>query len=102
MLDCIGDAKKFKKKLFLISYDQKKAYDSVQFYTIRAALIRLNLPEEFINFVMFTLENASSCVKTWHGKTSFFKRMSSVRQGDPLAPLIYIAVTDALHCGFQN
>ena len=37
-----------KALLFAISYDQEKAYDSVQKYTIRASQERFNLPESFI------------------------------------------------------
>ena len=39
------------KQLFVVSYDQEKAYDSVQAYTIKASLERFNLPEDFIRFV---------------------------------------------------
>ena len=91
--------KKTQSRLFLLAYDQVKAYDSVQAYSIRASLERFNLPEKFISYVLSNLENATSCFKTFYGPTDEFQVVTSVRQGDPLAPLIYICVTDALHEG---
>ena len=91
--------KRTQSQLFLLAYDQVKAYDSVQTYTIRASLERFNLPEKFISYVLSNLENATSCFKTFYGPTEDFPVVTSVRQGDPLAPLIYICVMDALHEG---
>jgi hypothetical protein len=96
------DKKAKDKQLFVISYDQEKAYDSVQAYTIKASLERFNLPEHFIKFVLSGLEGATSCFKTFYGLTEDFKVETSVRQGDPLSPLIYIFVVDALHEGWIN
>ena len=71
-------------QLFLLAYDQVKAYDSVQAYTITASLERFNLPEKFICYVLSNLENATSCFKTFYGPTDDFPVVTSVRQGDPL------------------
>ena len=51
--------KRTKSRLFLPEYDQVKAYDSVQAYTIRASLERFNLPEKFISYVLSNLEDAT-------------------------------------------
>ena len=40
------------KPLFVLSYDQGKAYDSVQRYTVRATLERFNMPESFIKWIL--------------------------------------------------
>ena len=88
--------------LFLLAYDQVKAYDSVQAYTIKASLERFNLPPDFISYVLSNLEEATSCFKTFYGPTEDFAIETSVRQGDPLSPLIYIFVTDALHEGLRS
>jgi hypothetical protein len=89
-------------RLFLLAYDQVKAYDCVQSYTIQASLERFNLPLEFISYVLSNLESATSCFKTYYGPTDDFAIETSVRQGDPLSPLIYIFVTDALHEGLRE
>lgn len=90
------------KNLFFLAYDQVKAYDSVQGFTIQASLERFNLPEEFISYVLSSLEDASSVFKTFHGLTDAFPITTSVRQGDPLSPLVYIFITDALHEGLRT
>ena len=87
--------------LFLLAYDQVKAYDTVQAYTIRASLERFNLPEPFITYVLSNLSEATSCFKTFYGLTEEFAVETSVRQGDPLSPLVYICVTDPLHEGLK-
>ena len=89
--------------LYVVSYDQSKAYDSVQEYSIQASLERFNMPDSFISYVLSSLRGATSQVRTAGGLTESFELLSSVRQGDPLAPLLYIIVTDALHDGLvQN
>jgi hypothetical protein len=89
-------------RLFMIAYDMVKAYDSVQAYSIRASLERFNLPEAFIQYVLSNLEDATSCFKTFYGPTSEVPVEASVRQGDPLSPLVYIFVADALHEGLER
>lgn len=102
VLDVFEDAKQNKNDLYVVAYDIEKAYDSVQLYTILASLERFNLPESFIKFVAAGLKNASSCFKTPYGLTESFQINSSVRQGDPLAPLLFIMVIDALHDGLRS
>jgi len=79
-----------------------KAYDCVQAYSIKASLERFNLPAPFIQYVLSNLEDATSCFKTFYGPTQEIPVEASVRQGDPLSPLIYIFVTDALHAGLES
>src|SRR5689334_15400007 len=81
----------------MLSYDQVKAYDCVQAYSIKASLERFNLPTGFISYILSNLENATSCWKTFYGPTQDVKVQTSVRQGDPLSPLIYVFFTDTLH-----
>ena len=91
-----------KAQLYVVAYDQQKAYDCVQKYTIRASLERFNLPDNFIRYVESYLEEATSCFKTFYGPTEDFQVLTSVRQGDPLSPLVYILITDALHEGLSH
>jgi exonuclease III len=88
--------------LFVVSYDQAKAYDSIQLFTLRASLERFSMPEAFIQLVLSGLTGARSRVRTHDGLTAWFILRSSVRQGDPLAPLLYAIVTDALHEGLRD
>ena len=89
-------------ELVVTSYDIRKAFDSVQHFTIQASCERLNLPEPFIRYLLGTLQGAESRVRCADGLTEPFTIMSSVRQGDPLAALVFIFVMDALHTGLRT
>ena len=88
--------------LHLASYDQRKAYDSVQHYTIRMSLERLNFPTHFVEYVMSTLTGATAQLLTDMGTSQPFPLLTSVKQGDPLAPLLFIFVVDVLHVGLDK
>ena len=74
-------------KFFLVTYDQKKAYDSVQRYSIRATLERFNAPENFILLIMNLHENLRASFKTFYGLTESFSVLNGLQQGNPLYQL---------------
>ena len=85
--------------LVIVSYDVRKAFDTVQRFSILAACDRLGIPRAFTEYVIATLADAQSKVKCKHGLTDTFTLQSSVRQGDPLAAIVYIIMMDSLHDG---
>ncbi len=89
-------------ELFCVSYDLSKAYDSVQEYSIRAALERFEFPPCVVDYLCSSLWGSTSSVRTRDGPSEPFDVLSSVRQGDPLAPLVFIMVLDVLHCGLDE
>ena len=93
---------KREEALTLLLYDLAKAFYSIQLFSIVAACKRYNLPRSFINYTVSTLTEADSCVRTAHGNTRLFRLHSSVRQGDPMAALLFNMVLDALHFGFKH
>ena len=104
-VDVMEDHRKTRKEeceLFCLSYDQAKAFDSVQEYTIRCTLQRFGFPPEAVSFCCSTLNDAASAVITHAGPTERFPIRTSVRQGDPFAPLLFIMVTDPLHRGYAD
>ena len=84
-----------------IFYDVKAAYDCVQHPDLLRSLRRLAMPQAFINLVADSLSRLTSCVRTAYGETADFAVKRSVRQGDPLAPLLYVCHLDPLHCGLE-
>jgi len=89
-------------ELYLISYDLKKAYDNVQYFSIHDTLIRFGLPLNFIKLVENISFNMNGYIKTFYGLTKSFDIQKSVRQGDPLAPLLFVMFIDTLHDGLLN
>lgn len=94
-------AKGQKSDCFNLFYDIKAAYDSVQHMDLLRSLHRLRIPRSFIALVADSLCDLSSCVRTIYGITTEFPVRRSVRQGDPLAPLLYVIFMDALHAGME-
>ena len=88
--------------LIVLFYDIAKAFDSVQRYSIEATLHRFNFPLPTISLILSALDNATSRVKTHHGPTAPFPLLTSVKQGDPLAALLFIFLMDNLHKGLRN
>jgi len=91
-----------KTEFYCISYDMKKAYDSVQFFSIRATFERFNFPDKFILLMENLLFYMNGQVKTFYGLSNEFKINRSLRQGDPLAPIIFALFTDVLHEGIEK
>ena len=82
VLDVIEDCKtrSDERPLLVASYDQKKAYDSVQGYTIRASMERLCLPERLIQYVLTGIATATSKVRTRDGFSRARRVYSGIRQ----------------------
>ena len=97
LVDQISVHQSLKHPLFIIAYDQAKAYDSIQWWHVEITLDRFSIPAKFKTFILNYLRNSTSCVLTAHGNTNFFNLKCSVRQGDPLSPLLYIMCLDGLH-----
>jgi hypothetical protein len=89
-LDVWEVSKSRKSDCFSIFYDIKAAYDSVQHMDLLRSLHRLRLPTSFITLIADSLCDLTSCVRTVYGFTDDFPVRRSVRQGDPLAPLLYV------------
>ena len=60
LIDILEDNKQYKRGVHIASYDQRKAYDSVQHYTIRMSLERLNMPDSFVSYVMSSITDSEA------------------------------------------
>ena len=101
VLDIWEIAAEEKRGCFNLFYDLAAAYDTVRRVPLLRALRRLCLPDTFVALVSDSLLGLQSCVRTAYGYTKDFPIQRSIRQGDPLAPLLFICFMDSLHCGFE-
>jgi ribonuclease HI len=102
LLDAWGWSRETDKPLYTIFYDIKQAYDSVQSDVLVRAMRRLHMPVSFISFVESSLTGLTSCVRSMYGHSRSFRVRRSLRQGDPLAPLLFVILMDALHDGLHT
>lgn len=101
LLDAWDCSRKRSSELYTLFYDIKQAYDSVQTDVLARALQRLHLPAAFVALIVDSLTGLESCVRTIYGHSRRFAVLRSLRQGDPLAPLLFALLMDALHCGLD-
>jgi ribonuclease HI len=102
LLDAWSWSRTGEKELYTLFYDIQQAYDSVQINVLEIALTRIRLPAAFIALIRDSLTGLSSAILTAYGLTKSFPVRRSVRQGDPLAPLLFIVLMDALHDGLHT
>ena len=101
LLDAWDWSRSGKRQLHTLFYDIKQAYDSVQSMVMLRALHRIGVPASFVDLVADSLTGLTSCVRTVYGPTRSFAVDRSVRQGDPLAPLLFVILMDGLHDGLD-
>ena len=99
VLECYKDRQRYNKPCYAIFYDISKAYDTVRWSSIRRGLGRLGLPKEFTEMVMNILEGTNLVMRTnIKGRvTPVVFIHQSIKQGCPLAPLLFTIVMDELH-----
>ena len=102
LLDAWEHSKEMKTGCFTLFYDIKAAYDSVRKRDLIRSLHRISLPQDFIDLVEDSLSGLTSRIRTVYGPTAEFAVKRSVRQGDPLSPLLFIIFIDALHVGLEK
>ena len=101
LLDAWDWSRTKKCEQYTLFYDIRQAYDSVQSFAMLRALRRIRLPSSFIDLIGDSLTDLTSCVRTEYGLTRSFPVKRSLRQGDPLAPLLFVILMDALHDGLD-
>jgi ribonuclease HI len=94
----IQKAKREKLELHMISLDIRKAFDSVEHWTIREALSEhgLGLPYHMVEAIMDTLTETSIQIRTDFGLTNRIQIGRGVRQGDPLSSTLFVLAIDPL------
>ncbi|MCO5590485.1 hypothetical protein L7F22_044455 [Adiantum nelumboides] len=80
----------------MINMDLEKAYDRVSWEYILAVVERMGFGELFTGMVKTLFQNASATIQVNGYITESFQLARSIRQGCPLAPLLFAIATDPL------
>ena len=73
-----------------IFLDFRKAFDSIEWEYLKAALKAFNFGPNLLNWIDVLYNEASSCVINNGHSSSFFRLQRGVRQGCPLSGLLFI------------
>ena len=83
-------------KAVMIKIDLSKAYDHVSWTYLWVILSKMGFAGNFISWVMSSLSSVSFSLLINGVATSFFKSSSCLRQGCPLAPLLFLIMVEGL------
>lgn len=84
------------KGLMAVKLDLEKAYDKVRWKYLEAILMKVGFSRELTNLIMFTITSSSLSI-LWNGKClEAFRPQRGIRQGDPLAPYLFLLCMESL------
>lgn len=83
------------KVLNVTFLDVRKAFDSVSHHSCRRGLGRMGIDGPTIEYIMDTLD-ASTTIQVGRAHTRHIKFRRSVKQGNPLSPILFNVVIDEL------
>ena len=86
----------------ILSLDQEKAFDRVDWGFLRSTLICMGFAPSFISWVDLFYAGVQSTVKVNGFVTPFFFLSRGVRQGCPLSPLLYVLYAEVLACNIRS
>ena len=85
----------------LLSLDQEKAFDRVEWSFMRDTLLRMGFGSSFVRWVDLFYRDVQSAVDVNGHLSAFFLLSRGVRQGCPLSPLLYVLVAEVLACNIR-
>ena len=80
----------------VLSLDQEKAFDRVDWSFMLATLSKMGFGPSFLHWVCLFYTGVHSCVNVNGYLSSFFVLSHGVRQGCPLSPMLYVLVSEVL------
>ncbi|CAI5478894.1 unnamed protein product [Closterium sp. Yama58-4] len=94
ILDIMDWASVKSRPLIALTVDIRKAYDSIDREFLFSSLAHLGIPTSFIAWVRRLHTNTSTCVSVNNLAGADFPVRTGVRQGCPLAPLLFICAIE--------
>ena len=99
--DVVSYATMFDSPVVILSLDQEKAFDRVDWSFMYATLRKMGFGTSFLQWVNLFYTGVQSSVVNGY-LSSFFSLSRGVRQGCPLPPLLYVLVAEVLACNIRT
>nr|XP_043616324.1 uncharacterized protein LOC122588274 [Erigeron canadensis] len=91
-----------RKKLLLFKIDFAKAYDSLSWDFLFYMLHIMRFGDKWISWIKACLSSTKSSVLINGNPTEEFPIQRGLRQGDPMAPFLFIIAIEGLHIAIDN
>ena len=99
--DVVSYATTFDAPVAILSLDQEKAFDRVDWNFMHATLLKMGFGRSFLKWVHLFYTGVQSSVNVNSYLSRFFSLSRGVRQGCPLSPLLYVLVAEVLACSIR-
>jgi hypothetical protein len=100
--EIINQAQEEDDELWMLSLDMSKAYDHVNLYMLKKALLRIKLPHNIVEIIINLFTNRKNQVFTDVGLTDPYELLTGIDQGESISPLLWIIYYDPLLNKWKN
>ena len=100
--DIISDVNHHKTGAALLSLDQEKAFDRVEWSYLQRVLKRMNFGDSFCHWVSLLYTDIFSAIQINGDLSPQFRVSRGVRQGCPLSPLLYVIIAETIACAVRG
>ncbi|PFX14836.1 Transposon TX1 uncharacterized 149 kDa protein [Stylophora pistillata] len=99
--DVVSYAESSGTPVAILSLDQEKAFDRVDWGFMRSTLLAMGFGSSFVAWIDLFYTRVQSAVNVNGYLTPFFSLSRGVRQGCPLSSLLYVLVSEVLACSIR-
>ncbi|KAL8458477.1 hypothetical protein ACS0TY_036118 [Phlomoides rotata] len=95
--EIIDEINKKKKEAFLFKIDFAKAYDSIRWDFLDDIMSNMNFCDKWRKWIAGCLSSATVSILVNGSPTAEFSPQKGLRQGDPIAPFLFLLVAESLN-----